>query len=165
MERIDKVLVLVALVALAVVVVSAGVLASSHMARPHMDSYVEISTVARNFAATHTYVENVYDCDEASIDLANEYRALGYNATLMIGNPLREVRSLLDINHAWVLIEVHDQWIAVESTKGEINVTSPLYYNGWPVMVDDYEAWYEEHLRHYNPVPMQSYPVPFEEMP
>lgn len=165
MERIDKVLVLIGLVALTVVAISAGTLASSHMVQPHTDSYVVISTVARNFAATHTYVENVYDCDEASIDLANEYRALGYNATLMIGNPLKPVASLLDINHAWVLIEVHGQWLAVESTKGELNVTSPLYYNGWPVMVDDYEAWYEEHLRHYNPVPMQSYPVPFEEMP
>ena len=160
MDNLDRVLILLTLVSLTIVLASALVLLS-----PHEESYVEVSTVARNFAATHTYVENVYDCDEASIDLANEYRALGYNATLMIGNPLKPVDSLLDVNHAWVLVEVHVRWLAVESTKGELNVTSSLYYTGWQVMVDDYEAWYEEHLRHYNPVPEQSYPVPFEEMP
>jgi hypothetical protein len=161
MDNLDRVLILLTLVSLTIVLASALVLLS-----PHEESYVEVSTVARNFAATHTYVEHHYDCDEASIDLANEYRALGYNATLMIGNPLEDVHGdLYKINHAWVMINVRGRWLAVESTKGELNVTSPLYYNGWPVMVDDYDTWCEEHLDQFNPVPMQSYPVPFEEIP
>lgn len=161
MERIDKVLTLMALV---VIFISAGVLASRMASQRHMDSYIKVSTVAHKFATTHTYVEDVYDCDEASIDLANEYRALGYNATLMIGNPLEDVHGdLYKINHAWVLLQVNGRWIAVESTNGHVNLTSPLYYNGWPVQVDDYDAWMDRYMNYHNSDKMQSYQVPFPE--
>jgi len=153
----ERVFALSALVALAVLVLTAGSLTT-----PHRDSYVEVAAVAREFAATHSYVLGEYDCDEASIDLANEYRARGYNATLMLGNPRKPATSIYQITHAWVLVQVHGQWIAVESTTGEQIPTDPLYYEGWPVQVDDYWTWVEVHLDpdRLRPVPAQFYPVP-----
>ena len=160
MTRTDKILalvVLVALIALNITPVSGGVLATANHG-----SYMEVAAVAQEFADTHTYIRGSYDCDDMSITLANEYRYLGYNATLMLGNPNLNITGMQDINHAWVMVQVQGQWFAVESETGQIIYGDSRYYSGWPVQVDMYWAWWLVHMNLNNlfPVPEQFYPVP-----
>jgi hypothetical protein len=152
------------------------------LATPHQGSCAEVAAIAKEFASTHTYVEGSYDCDDMSITLANEFLFRGYNATLMLGNPLENITSMYRLNHAWVMVEVRGQWLAVESETGEViladyrywgerrlvgNFTGEstflnyLYYQGWPVRVNDYWAWLAVHLNgdRLRPVAEQFYPV------
>ena len=123
---------------------------------------MEVAAVAQEFAAGHTYIQHVYDCDDMSITLGNRYRFLGYNTTLMLGNPYLNVSTMQDINHAWVMVQVQGQWFAVESETGQIIHGDPRYYSGWAVQIDDYWAWWLVHmdLNQLFPVPEQFYPVP-----
>jgi hypothetical protein len=172
-----KFLALVVLVAMVVSATPAG------GGAPHQGSCSEVAAMAKEFAATHQYVEGSYDCDDMSITLANEYLARGYNATLMLGNPQRNITSMYDLDHAWVMVSVDGQWLAVESQTGQVilggyrywgtwrlvgNWTGEniypnyLYYQGWPVRVGDYWAWLEVHLNgdRLRPVAERFYPMP-----
>ena len=59
---------------------------------------------------------------------------------LVLGNLQKNVSTIGDINHAWVIAEVTpDRWVAMETTAGYLScpdtnycaVNNPRYFMGW----------------------------------
>ena len=88
--------------------------------------------IVKNYANTHHYEENTYDCDDMAMDVWNMLKKEGINARLTVGDVEKEIRFPWEANHAWVLAEVNqDQWLLLEATGGYVETENPLYYRGW----------------------------------
>ncbi|HVP24415.1 MAG TPA: response regulator [Methanomicrobiales archaeon] len=99
-----------------------------------------VKGIAREYYSTHTYLgvetgqsSDVYVCIDMSKDVWNMLKTRGINAEIMVGNVDRNVTTMTDADHAWVLAEVAPmQWLAIEVTGGYVVTKdeNPRYYTG-----------------------------------
>jgi phage shock protein A len=108
-----------------------------------LDAYVLVGAtaaetaerIARFYANTHYYEENIFDCTDMSDDVWNMLKAQGISARLVVGNP--NVPAFDDItlsNHSWVMAEVAPgEYLAVEAVGGYTvsRQSNGGYYRGW----------------------------------
>jgi CheY-like chemotaxis protein len=99
-----------------------------------------VMEIAREYHDTHTYLgvetgqsSDIYVCLDMAKDVWNMIKTRGINAVLEVGNIDRNITTVQDVNHAWVLAEVAPmEWLAVETTGGFIVTKdeNPRYYSG-----------------------------------
>lgn len=88
--------------------------------------------IARQYANSHDYQRDTYDCDDMAMDVWNMLQKEGINAKIAIGNVEKNIQYPWESDHAWVLAEVNpDEWLALEATGGFIERENKLYYQGW----------------------------------
>jgi hypothetical protein len=97
--------------------------------------------IVEDYHETHTYIgKDVYVCGDMSSDVWNMLETKNINAVIVVGNVEKDITSIKDANHVWVIAEVSpDEWIALETTGGYLvcadsnlcSVNNPRYYKGW----------------------------------
>lgn len=99
-----------------------------------------VKEIAQEYYSTHTYLgvqtgqsSNIYVCIDMAKDVWNMIKTRGINAVIEVGNVKKNITTINDANHAWVLAEVGPmQWLAVETTGGFVvpKDENPRYYVG-----------------------------------
>ena len=93
-----------------------------------------VTKLIKYYYETHTYLKDIYDCNNMSDDIWDMLKALGISSRLAIGNVDQPISDILASNHAWVMADIGDgNFLALETTNG-LTVTrdqNPLYYTGW----------------------------------
>ena len=107
---------------------------------PYEKNVEVVREIAGGYHDTHTYVgvqtgqsSDVFACLDMAKDIWNMVKTRGINAVIEVGNVKRNISSIHDVNHAWVLAEVAPmRWIAIETTGGYLvtREENPLYYDG-----------------------------------
>ncbi|MFA5054910.1 MAG: zinc ribbon domain-containing protein [Dehalococcoidia bacterium] len=145
--RLVEVIVLVVLVFIAV-----GIFWGQGLSCSQTPENVQIcENIAKDYYNTHQYIANdVFDCDNMAQDVWDMIVAQGINAQIAVGNVNKDISSIGDANHAWVLAEVEpNQWLAIECTGGYVVYDNALYYQGWffdnPKDLRDFESLYEQY--------------------
>ncbi len=93
----------------------------------------EVRNMTEGYYGTHLYLVDVYDCDQMASDLWNQLTARGLNAKLVMGNVMKDVKSIDDINHAWVIVEIYPgAWLALDPCTGS------TVFNKWSLWVKSY---------------------------
>jgi len=113
---------------------------STNFIVPTIESQTERNTrianeIVANYHQTHTYsLNDLYVCGDMASDVWDMLKAQGINAKINVGNVQKDVSSIKDADHAWVLAEVApNQYLALEATGGySVRQTdNPRYYVGW----------------------------------
>jgi len=114
--------------------------ASTNFIVPKTESQTERNTrianeIVANYHQTHTYsLTDLYVCGDMASDVWDMLKAQGINAKINVGNVQKDISSIKDADHAWVLAEVApNQYLALEATGGYSVQKSdnPRYYVGW----------------------------------
>ncbi len=108
-------------------------------ARPDAEQVREkvalLTQIVSDYHKSHTYLmEDRFVCADMACDVWNMVKTKGIQAMIKVGNVDREITSLAEANHAWVLAEmVPGEWLALETTAGRIiyQDENPRYYRGW----------------------------------
>ena len=94
-----------------------------------------LAEIVSNYRRNHTYVDGgVFVCGDMACDVWNMVKTKGIEAQIAVGNVERDISSLSDANHAWVLAETSPgKWLALETTAGRVVSQSEnaRYYKGW----------------------------------
>jgi hypothetical protein len=112
----------------------------------------KVKTIVETYYQIHTYNRSVmYACSQMSQDVWDMIETQGINAIINVGNVSRNINSIQEADHTWVLAEVSPgEWIAVETTGGYLVCSdpdtcasnNPRYYTGWnfktPKELQDY---------------------------
>jgi len=120
-----------------------------HVSRSALSNYTLIEKLVSDYAEEHKYYEHVYDCDEQAADLWDQIMAKGINAKLVVGSIEKDVASLDDADHVWVIAEISPgEWLAADTTNGRVFLSKdvPRYYKGYvfddPAQLLDYSCRY-----------------------
>jgi hypothetical protein len=94
-----------------------------------------LATLVSEYRKSHTYsIEDRFVCADMACDVWNMVRTRGLPARIQIGNVNRDISSITEADHAWVLADVsHGKWLALETTAGRVVFLqeNPRYYRGW----------------------------------
>lgn len=104
-----------------------------------------IAQVVKEYAATHKYIDKYFVCVDFATGVWYELMHRGINAKVRVGSLVRQLGSINEANHAWVMAEVSlGTWLAVEP-QGRIIYpgTNPYYYRGYDFSGDS-------DVRHHN---------------
>jgi hypothetical protein len=96
-----------------------------------------ITEIVSEYHKNHTYsMKDLFVCVDMANDVWNMVQTKGIRAKVRIGNggPAREIKSVLESNHAWVMAEVSPgTWLALEATGGQVvarDEANRRYYAG-----------------------------------
>jgi hypothetical protein len=91
--------------------------------------------IVANYHQSHVYsLTDLYVCADMASDVWDMLKAQGINAKINVGNVDKDITSILDANHAWVMAEVSPNgYLALETTGGYSvqKADNPRYYFGW----------------------------------
>ena len=112
-----------------------------------------VANIARYYHETHEYsATDLFVCGDMASEVWNMLKAQDINAIVVVGSIQRNVTTIIQSDHAWVLAEVNPgEYLAVETTAGVVKPRNenPLYYTGWyyenPSMIKDYQFWVKEY--------------------
>jgi hypothetical protein len=93
-----------------------------------------LAQLVSNYAASHLYEKDVYDCNNMASDVWNMLKALDIDAVIVVGSVEHTVTDILDSDHAWVLAEVSPgEFLALDATIGHVFTpeTGSRYFRGW----------------------------------
>ena len=94
-----------------------------------------LAALVSDYHKSHTYsLEDKFVCADMACDVWNMVRTKGFPAKIQIGNVERDISSVTEADHAWVLADVsHGKWLALETTAGRVvfQAENPRYYAGW----------------------------------
>lgn len=94
-----------------------------------------LSDIVSDYHRNHTYVgDGVFVCGDMACDVWNMVVTKGIAAKIQVGNVERQITSLHEANHAWVLAETSPgSWLALETTAGRVvgPDENDKYYSGW----------------------------------
>jgi hypothetical protein len=94
-----------------------------------------LATLTSDYHKNHTYfLEDKFVCVDMACDVWDMVRTKGFPAKIQIGNVNRDINSITEADHAWVLAEVSPgKWLALETTAGRAVLLqeNPRYYRGW----------------------------------
>jgi len=100
-----------------------------------------LSEIVANYHKTHSYIgtqsgalADIYVCGDMACDVWNMVQKEGINAKIQVGNVDKDIKSIRDANHAWVLAETSPgNWLALEATGGFVvpMTKNSKYYWGW----------------------------------
>jgi hypothetical protein len=108
---------------------------------PRNQNIREIKKIVEEYHESHTYIgKDVYVCGDMSSDVWNMLETKNINALIVVGNVDKDITSIQEANHVWVVAEVSpNEWIALETTGGYLvcddsdicAASNPRYYEGW----------------------------------
>jgi hypothetical protein len=108
--------------------------------------------IIANYAKSHVYEVDIYDCNDMSADVWNMLKAQGIGSVIVVGNIDTNINDILVSNHAWVLAEINPgEYLALETTTGIVvpKATNARYYQGWyfrtPADFNEYSMKVEMH--------------------
>lgn len=90
-----------------------------------MGLYQTLWSTNKSYREKHTYIEDVFDCDDMTIDLWNLLYKQGMTSAIVAGNLDMNNEKLRECDHTWLVI-IHRgedalyQLFAIESTNGEV---------------------------------------------
>jgi|GEM_PF-2697158 hypothetical protein len=100
-----------------------------------------LKQIVEDYHQTHTYsLPDLFVCADMAIDVWDMVETKGINAIIEMGNVEKDITTIQDSDHAWVLAEISsNNWIALETTGGFLvcnnpntcPVNNPRYYHGW----------------------------------
>jgi len=105
-----------------------------------LEKFKTVSKILSDYHKAHTYIgtdtgaaQNIFACGDMACDVWNMVITKGIEAKIMVGNVEKDINSIAEVNHAWVMAEVFPgKWLALETTGGY--VVSPdhaRYYHGY----------------------------------
>ena len=90
--------------------------------------------LASDFHSKHTYSrEDSFVCVDMACDVWDMVKTRGLDAKIMAGNVRKDISSLAEANHTWVMVEVSPgDWVAIEATGGRVveRAENSRYYRG-----------------------------------
>jgi hypothetical protein len=100
-----------------------------------------LKQLVEDYHKTHTYsLSDMFVCGDMATDVWNMVKTQGINAVIYVGNVDKDITTIQEANHVWVMAETSpNEWLALETTGGFIacnnqqicSVNNPRYYNGW----------------------------------
>jgi TPR repeat protein len=94
-----------------------------------------LSDIVSAYNRNHTYLKGGgFVCGDMACDVWNMVKTKGIEAKIQVGNVERDITSLREADHAWVMAEISPgNWLALETTAGRIvqKQENPRYYFGW----------------------------------
>ncbi len=91
--------------------------------------------IVATYHQSHVYsLTDLYVCADMASDVWDMLKAQGINAKINVGNVDKDISSIQDANHAWVMAEVSPNgYLALETTGGYSvqQADNPRYYFGW----------------------------------
>lgn len=100
-----------------------------------------VTRIVRDYHETHSYIgtetgagQNIFVCGDMACDVWNMVVTKGMAARIVAGNVDAEMRTLAEVNHAWVLAGVAPgKWLALETTGGYVvgRNENARYYHGY----------------------------------
>jgi hypothetical protein len=100
-----------------------------------------VKGIIEEYHRTHTYLlADMYTCAQMSQDVWDEVETQGITAVIYLGSVDKDISTIEDADHAWVLAEVAPgEWIALETTGGFLvcgnanicSVNNPRYFSGF----------------------------------
>ena len=134
---------------------------AAHRSQPR-DRVSILKAIVASYHKTHTYigkqngaVDDIYVCGDMACDVWNMVQTAGINVKIQVGNVDKDIKSLREANHVWVLAEESPgNWLALETTGGNVvyKTENERYYWGWsfetPKKFRDYQI-----LRRFGRVP------------
>jgi hypothetical protein len=87
--------------------------------------WAKIWSVNREYRKTHTYIEDVFDCDNMTLDLWNILHEQVITSIIVVGNLDLDEERFRECNHTWLLIQHTNEGSSyycyiIESTNGEV---------------------------------------------
>ena len=92
------------------------------------DFYHTLISINRSYHQNHTYIEDVFDCDNMVVDLWNILYEQGIISVIGVGNLAIGGEKLMQSDHAWLIVFHKDilyRVYAIETTNGEIYAMNP----------------------------------------
>ncbi len=100
-----------------------------------------VKGIVEDYHSSHTYSSSdMFVCGDMATDVWNMVETQGINAVISVGNLDRDISTIKDANHVWVLAEISPNiWLALETTGGFAAcsdpkicpVDNPRYYKGF----------------------------------
>ena len=94
-----------------------------------------LSQIVSDYHKSHSYsMEDWFVCADMACDVWNMVKTRGIEAKIQVGDVDRDITSLSEANHAWVLAETSPgECLALETTGGRVvyQWENPRYYWGW----------------------------------
>ena len=91
--------------------------------------------IVADYRKSHTYsMADRFVCADMACDVWDMVKTKGLEAKIQVGNIERDITSVSEANHAWVLAETSSgKWLALETTAGQViyRNQNPRYYSGW----------------------------------
>ncbi len=114
-----------------------------------------LQEIVAEYPKKHTYSKQEdFECVDMANDVWDQVKHRGIPAKIGVGNLDKDIKSLFDANHAWVMAEVSPgMFVALEPQTGEIisPAAKPRYYSGHcfpgPKEVKEYKRLKEHDYR------------------
>ena len=106
------------------------------------NTVIKCEELAQTYYKSHIYLSNTYDCDDMACDMWNVLQAEGIDSDIVIGNVEQDIyrgdnqEKIVELvkrsNHAWILANIEDGFLAIECTTGQVvyHEDNSLYYHG-----------------------------------
>lgn len=109
-----------------------------------------LSQIVSDYHKSHTYSkQDCFVCGDMACDVWNIVKTKGIEAKIEVGSVDRDITSLREADHAWVLAEISPgEWLALETTAGCVVYPqqNPRYYWGWsfdnPKKFKEFNYWH-----------------------
>lgn len=102
--------------------------------REASDNVRFVSKILSEYQKSHTYsAKDDFECVDMANDVWDQVRTKGIPAKVRVGNNKKDIKSVVEANHAWVMAELAPgRWVALEPQQGEIiyPAANPRYYRG-----------------------------------
>jgi hypothetical protein len=118
-----------------------------------MTTEQKVTQIIVNYHAAHTYLANIYDCNDMSGDVWDLLKKQGITSRLVIGNIDENITDILASDHAWILAEISPgSYLALETTGGVVytRTEKPAYFHGWYFTSPDQVVAYHDYVAAYN---------------
>jgi hypothetical protein len=114
-----------------------------------------VARIIRIYHDTHSYQENIYDCNDMSADVWDILQKQGIGSLLAVGDIYNQITDIIQSDHAWVLAQVAPgDYLALETTGGYVvtRAENPAYYRCWVFRTPADVAAYQNLVAQYNEV-------------
>lgn len=104
-------------------------------ANQYQEKIAVLAQIVSDYHKSHTYsMADRFVCGDMACDVWNMVKTKGIEAKIEVGNVERDITSLREADHAWVMAETAPgKWLALEATAGHVVYPNdnPRYYWGW----------------------------------
>lgn len=89
----------------------------------------KLKKIVEDYHKTHTYsLPDLFVCADMAIDVWDIVETQGIHAIIKVGNVNRDINTIQEANHAWVMAEIKpNQYVALETTGGYLVCDTPSF--------------------------------------
>ena len=101
------------------------------ISEPHFAAVAQVAE--KSLDAPRPISEDSFVCVDMACDVWDMVKTRGLDAKIMAGNVRKDISSLAEANHTWVMVEVSPgDWVAIEATGGRVveRAENSRYYRG-----------------------------------